>query len=274
MILEPSVSMLMSVYSGDKGAFVQEALDSMKNQTYKISEFVIVQDGTVSTDVLNVLNNFMLENTNAKLIQLDDNKGLANALNEGLKYVSNELVVRVDSDDISVPDRVHKEVQMFSKNPKLSVVSGNIREFSATLEQLQDSRVLPEHHEDLVRFAQWRSPANHPAVMFKKSAVEDLHGYANFYRLEDYHLWVRMMMHGRLFANIPAVLVYMRTGEGMYKRRGGIKYLLSYFKLRREFKSWGFSSLMQETIADILMVFNVLLPSESRSFIYKKLLRK
>lgn len=274
MELMPRVSVLMSVYKNDNPLFLKQALQSLVNQTYQVEQYVIVKDGPVTNDIEKVLQNFKQNNRHVEIIGLDRNRGLADALQVGLEAVRNEIVVRMDSDDVSLETRIEQQMHEMLHDSQVAVISSNITEFSDDVSDLQSSRVLPSSHQDLVKFAQWRNPVNHPSVMFRKSAVLKVGGYKTFDKFEDYHLWVRMIVAGFKFVNIQESLVFMRTGNGLYNRRGGWRYLVKYVELRQLFIQWGFSTHLQGLIAVLSMTGNVLLPPKPRELLYNFFLRK
>lgn len=274
MLLMPRVSVLMSVYRGDKAEYLKEALDSIINQTDSVNDIVIMQDGPVDEDVRQLLDQYKKRFSMVQIVEKHKNEGLAVSLCQGLAYTKNELVARMDSDDVSLPNRISLQLQEFVVHPEVSVVSADIAEFNDDPNTIISQRKLPQTHEELVAFAQKRSPVNHPAVMYKKTAVLSSGNYQKFNQLEDYHLWVRMILQGYIFRNIPNSLVLMRTGAGLYKRRGGIRYLKQYWRLRHLFTVWGFSNICQEIVADLFMLANIILPSKLRKIAYKVFLRK
>ena len=124
-------SVLMSVYINDKAEYLKPCIESMLNQTAKPDQFVIVEDGKLASDCGKIIEDY--KNGNPELfevVKLEKNEGLANALNEGMKRCRNELVARMDADDVSLPTRCEKELKMFEKYPELAVCGCNIDEFS------------------------------------------------------------------------------------------------------------------------------------------------
>ena len=130
----------------------------------------------------------------------------------------------MDSDDLSRPDRCEKQLSVFDRNPDISIVSGTVEEFSVSPETVEARRILPEKQKDILTFAKKRNPFNHPCVMYRRSAVEAAGGYQDFYLLEDYYLWVRMLQNGCQGMNLQTPLLWMRAGSEMYRRRAGRKY--------------------------------------------------
>ena len=160
-------SVLMSVYHKEKPEHFRMAIQSMLDQTVRADDFVIVCDGPL-TDELNGVLAWAEETLGKRLtiVRLPVNGGLGKALNEGLKHVRNELVARMDSDDVSLPERCELQLNAFSENPEISVLSGTIEEFETDMQNVTAQRVLPEKHEEIFAFAKRRNPFNHPCVMF------------------------------------------------------------------------------------------------------------
>ena len=190
-------SVLMSVYSKENPAWLKLAIESIQDQTLPTSDFVLVCDGPLTPELDGVIAEKHCQMGEILMVvRLEKNVGLGNALNEGIKHCRNELVARMDSDDIAYPDRCEKQVAIFNKYPIVSICSGTVMEFSKNPETINCKRVLPEKNKEIIEFAKKRNPFNHPCVMYKKSAVEAVGSYQHFYLLEDYYLWIRMLMAG------------------------------------------------------------------------------
>ena len=99
--MKEKFSVLMSVYHKDDPTYLDTALNSLTEQTAVPDEIVLVKDGPVSQQLEEVIDAFHKKFCNLKIVALEKNSGLGNALNQGLKHCSHELVARMDSDDIS-----------------------------------------------------------------------------------------------------------------------------------------------------------------------------
>lgn len=214
-------SVLLSVYYKENPKYLEEALASIYDkQSMKPNQIVLVQDGPLTTELEKVISFWKEKLDNLLvLVPLEKNVGLAAALNEGLKYCNNELVARMDTDDIASPDRFKKQISFMKSNPDVAVSSGLVEEWSEDFSHKVSERKLPLVHEDIYRFAKSRSPISHPAVVFRKTAVLESGGYPSFYP-EDHPLWGLMLHKGYKFANLPDVLVKMRVGDAFIERRG------------------------------------------------------
>lgn len=268
-------SVLMSVYGRENPAWLRLAIESMQAQSMQTDDFVLVCDGPLTPELDGVIAEKQRQmGTVLTVVRLEKNMGLGNALNEGLRLCRNELVARMDSDDISCPDRCERQLAVFIRYPNVSICSGTIAEFSETPEAAAYTRVLPEWNDAIIEFAKKRSPFNHVSVMYKKSAVEMVGSYQQFYLLEDYYLWLRMLMAGYEGYNIQSPLVYVRAGASMYKRRSGLRYAKTQAELFRFMKDQGFIDHRQYVQSCILRSCSALAPNWLRKFMYETFLRK
>ena len=267
-------SVLMSVYHREKPDFLKQSMESIYQQTIPTNDFVLVCDGPLNNkldDVINEMQNLFGERL--KVVRLAKNGGLGNALNEGIKHCKNELVARMDSDDIAYPDRCERQMEVFKRYPKISICSGIVEEFTDNPNVVDARRVPPETNAEIIEFAKMRNPFNHTCVMYKKSDVEAVGSYQDFYLLEDYYLWLRMLMANYQGYNLQAPLLHMRAGSEMYKRRGGWKYVQSQMKLFRFMKEKGFISEWHYFKGCFLRWGSAISPNWLRRFMFERFLR-
>lgn len=268
-------SVLMSVYHKEKSEYLKQAIESIQTQTLSTNDFVLVCDGPLNEQLDGVIATKQQEmGDTLNVVRLAKNGGLGNALNEGIKHCKNELVARMDSDDIAYPDRCEKQITVFNTHSKVSICSGIVEEFTTDPNTVDTKRVPPETHEEIVEFAKKRNPFNHPCVMYKKSAVEAVGSYQDFYLLEDYYLWLRMLMAGYQGYNIQEPLLHMRAGSAMYLRRAGWKYAKTQVKLFKFMKQQGFIGNGQYIKSCVIRSGSSLAPNWLRKFMFEKVLRK
>ena len=236
--------------------------------------FVLVCDGPLNPSLDDVIAE-MQKKFGSRLYvhRLAKNGGLGNALNEGMKYCRHELIARMDSDDVSNNDRCEKEIGIFEDHPEVSIVSGVIEEFVGDISHIQSRRVVPEKQKEIIAFAKKRNPFNHPCVMYRKSAVEAAGGYQDFYLLEDYYLWIRMLQKGFIGYNIQTPILWMRAGSDMYKRRGGWKYVQSQIQLFKYMKDTGFISFGDYIMQAGIRMCAAMVPNALRKIIFQNALR-
>ena len=272
---EKKISVLMSVYKNDIAQNVKTAVESIINQTYRPSQVVIVVDGPVPDETTKTLEELKELYSEVEIYPLEQNVGLGNALKDGMTHCVNEIVARMDSDDIAVEDRFEKQIKKFEEDCELSIVGSNIAEFIGDKDNVVSIRSVPEKHEDICKYLKKRCPFNHMTVMFKKSEVEKAGGYLHWFYNEDSYLWARMYLAGCKFANIPENLVYARINEATFQRRGGYKYYKSErdlfkFMYKNKIIGWG----EYQKAKAIRFVIQVLMPNSVRKYVFLKMMRK
>ena len=268
-------SVLMSVYYKEKPEYLKQAIKSIQAQTVPTDDFVLVCDGPLNDALDKVIVEKQQEmGETLNVVRLTKNSGLGNALNEGIKRCKNELVARMDSDDIAYPDRCEKQIAVFHAHPEVSICSGIVEEFTTNPNIVDAKRVPPETNAGIVEFAKKRNPFNHPCVMYKKSAVEAVGSYQDFYLLEDYYLWLRMLMAGYQGYNIQEPLLHMRAGSDMYKRRAGWEYAKTQIRLFRFMRDSGFIGDSQYIKSCVIRSGSSLAPNWLRKFMFEKMLRR
>lgn len=219
---EENFTILLSVYHKEKASFLHDCLASIVAQSLQATEVVCVIDGPIDDALERCLQEFRVL-LPIKFVRLEKNEGLAEALNQGLQFCSNDLVVRVDTDDICFDDRFEKQISFMNLHPEISASSGQVEEWDENFSILLAKRTLPLDHSDLLTFAKFRSPLSHPATIFRKSKILHVGGYPELYP-EDYFLWWKLILNGDKIMNLPDTLVKMRTGVSFYERRG-LKFL-------------------------------------------------
>jgi glycosyltransferase involved in cell wall biosynthesis len=218
-------SVLLSVYYKEKPEYLKEALKSIIGQTAVPDEIVLVKDGPLTSGLDAVINKYKNDYPLLfKIIALDKNMGLGNALNEGIKYCSYNIIARMDSDDICLPDRFEKQLRYLSENADTAIVGTYIDEFNMCPGDIKSTRKLPTTHSQLERISKMRNPFNHPTVMFKKDVVENVGSYQEIPLFEDYYLWLKIIKKGYTVANLSESLLYFRIGNDMIGRRAGWRY--------------------------------------------------
>ena len=210
-------SVLMPVYRKENPFYFYRAALSMMKQSVSPDEFVLVCDGPLTEELDAVIRK--LEETwseQIKIVRLPENRGIGPALAAGVESCRNNLIARMDSDDIACPERCEKQLVQFRGNPALALASGAIAEFEMdSLEKaanmqwtidtpkepvkipedccITGTRTLPCGYEEILIFARKRNPMNHMAVMMRRDAVLAVGNYRAVKGAEDYELWVRML---------------------------------------------------------------------------------
>jgi len=230
-----NISIVMVVYEGDYTSDFHEALKSLIPNTSYYSELILVINGFISNNKIKIIDKFK-KSLKIEITKLDINIGLSKALNIGIKKAKYDWIARFDSDDLCSNDRfkIIQEI-IYSYGEKYDVIGTYIKEFIKNKTNILFERKVPLDHIDIRNKLLFSNPMNHVTVFFKKSITERFSN-PNFYPIidgfEDYALWAKLMSSGVKFINFPITTVYVRIGNEMIKRRGGIKYVLKEIKLR------------------------------------------
>lgn len=227
------VAVIMSVYRSDIYTDIENAIDSILKQTYPCSLY-LYQDGPVSVEVSTLLNSIRDVHANVTLMVSTVNCGLAHALNTMIDKVmaeGYEFIARMDSDDISRPTRIAKQIDYFKQHPDVDVLGASCREFGASYALVE--KHLPKSHAELVDFSVARCPFIHPTVMFRSRLFFNGLRYPTATKLtEDMALWLKLIEDGYRLANLNEVLLDYRLNENAVKRRQGIGKAISEFNIR------------------------------------------
>lgn len=236
-------SVLMSIYHKEKPDFFIDSIESMLRQTIKPEEIVIVKDGPLTPELNQIIDKYTNQEPEIfTIVPLEKNLGLGLALNEGLKKCRNNLVARMDTDDISLENRCELQLKVFDENLKISICGTMIDEFNGKPENIVTSRAVPLKHDDIVRFGRRRSPFNHVTVMFKKIDVLSCEGgYHDVPRKEDIDLFVRMVNSNYYGVNIDKSLVLVRSNKDYLERRKSWANCKSYIEVIFDFWKRGYS---------------------------------
>ena len=267
-------SVLLSVYSKENPEYLERSLNSVFEQSIKPNEVVLVEDGLLTEELDLVIDKFEKKYKNIfKVIKYKKNRGLGVALHDGLLKCSNEIVFRMDTDDICLPDRFEKQLKIFINND-VDVVGGNITEFDEKMIKETSRRIVPEFDKKIKEMMKKRNPLNHMTVAYKKSKVIEAGNYQDMLYFEDYYLWARMANKGCIFYNVQDNLVNVRGGNDMIKRRGGIKYIKPIIRFEKELLKLRVISKFDYIKNTVIRVFSALIPNSIRFLLYKKALRK
>lgn len=211
----PKVSVLLPMYNAEK--YVSQAIESILNQTWKNLELIILNDA--STDgSLKIATKFAEEDSRVKLVDFKQNSGIAHALNLGLSLALGEYIARMDADDISVPERLEKQLQFMDNNPDCGICGSWIQTFSETREKTLVWETKLDHNSIKAQLI-FNCPLAHPTVVFRKTAlINDSPYETDYIPSEDYRLWSIVANKTKL-SNIQEVLLYYRIHEDSTSQR-------------------------------------------------------
>lgn len=265
----------MSLYLKEKPEFVEKCFQSLLEQTLLADEWVIVEDGPLSEKMHILLDRYEKLYPNLiKRVVLKQNYGLGIALQIGILACKNEIIARMDTDDIARKDRFEKQFKEFNNDDELDICGSYIDEFEKNQKNIVAMRKVPLIDSEIKKYQKKRDAFNHMTVMYKKSAVLKAGNYQHCPLMEDTLLWANMLQNGAKCKNIGDSLVYVRIGDDMYKRRGGWEYFFKYKKGRKQVKKTGFISNWDYFYTIYIQFFVALLPYKLRGWIFKQFLHK
>ncbi|MCC6932099.1 MAG: glycosyltransferase [Deltaproteobacteria bacterium] len=213
----PAVSVVMSVYNG--GQFLPLAIQSILDQTFKNFEFIIVDDGSTdnSAEIIKSFNDPRIKLLTQK------NKGLVNSLNRAVKISRGEFIARMDDDDISLPQRLEKELIAITANQSIGV-AGSYYSYIDTAGTPFASHISPTLHEDLRFLLLHKNPYGHGSTLIRKEALVKAGLYRDKYpAAEDYDLW-RRIARDWLLVQIPEGLyLYRQNPEGISSKKSTVQ---------------------------------------------------
>jgi glycosyltransferase involved in cell wall biosynthesis len=208
----PVVSVLMPVVNPHP-VYFRRAVGSVLGQSLRDFELVIVEDPS-NQEAAPMLAE--LDDGRIRHIRNSERTGLVRQLNQGLKECRAELVARMDGDDEAEPERFHRQVDLLTKCPDVSVVGTQLRIIDDA-SRCQGYRAYPTVHADILGAFPRYNPMAHPSVMFRRAVVAGAGGYTADLHNEDYDLWSRLAVAGHRFANLPDALLSYRVHAGAVK---------------------------------------------------------
>lgn len=204
----PLVSIIMSVYNGEN--YLAESIDSILNQSYKNFEFIITDDGSKDNS-LSILKEYSKKDSRIKLIVNANNKGLIYSLNNMLNLSTGKYIARMDADDISLKNRIEKQVKFMEKNEKVSIVGSFYQAFKNDFTFIRKNIKTINDSEEVKVSLLFRNYICHPTVMIKKEIIDKYNLKYNFEDkgMEDYGLWLKVTKIKKIFI-LPEILLKYR----------------------------------------------------------------
>lgn len=268
-------SVLMTVYEKEEPKYFQQAIDSMVSQTVVTNDFVIVCDGPLTKDLDQVIAEFVHKYPKLfQIIRLEKNVGIGAATNKGLQYCKNDLIAKMDADDVANLRRCELQLNMFSDYPQLAVLGGYLAEFECDSRKPYAIREIPLKNEDIRKFARRRQPFNNVTVMYRKTAVLKVGGYRPMERNEDFDLYVRLLHAGYYAMNLSEILTYARTDKTAMMRRASWQTLKGCAKSRWNSMRIGYCSILDFLVCVVGQFAVWICPVHVQEWIYQKFLRK
>ena len=217
----PTISVIMSVYR-EPLDWIQESIDSILQQTFIDFEFIIVNDNPERTELNAFLKANRIKDNRIIIINNEKNIGLTKSLNKGLDCAQGRYIARMDADDIAMPTRFEKQVNLLELRGDVGVCGSHIHYFGAS----DFICKYPETAEDMFWFL--KSNMAHPAVMIRKSILNGIYYNPRFVVSQDYALWIRLYEEGVVMYNIQEVLLrYRKSAEQISSKSNSVQKKLS-----------------------------------------------
>ena len=244
-MVNPKVTVLMSVYNGE--SYLGASIDSILNQTFKDFEFIIINDG--STDMTKeILESYT--DPRISIINNDKNIGLTRSLNMGLELAGSEYIARMDADDVSLPERLEKQVKFLENNPTV-ILLGNWIEIIDDNGNVRSITRYPTDHCFIAWVLLFKTCLAHPTVMYRRKEVLTIGAYNRELKYtQDYDLWVRLSKAGKI-RQIPEVLLKVRKSKGSIEDR----FQEQQVEIARDIAFHYAKSIINEIDNDIFLYF-------------------
>lgn len=264
-------SVLMTMYKGDNPKYARLSIDSMLNQTVKTDDFVLVCDGPLTPELDALLDEYQNNNTFFHVYRLPQNVGLGAALRYGVTVCKNELIARMDDDDIALPHRCELELREFEKDINLDICGSFMNEFESDPKDIIRIKKVPLVKEEILTFSRRRNPFNHSTVMFKKVSILSVGNYSPMRTNQDVDLWVRALNKGVQGMNIPEPLVNFRFDSSTYGRRKNWKNVKLMIDVWAFFRKNGYCSFADFIYVSLMQMAAFVMPQKCLEWAYNHL---
>lgn len=257
-------SVLISVYDQELPENLNDSLDSMLMQTYPPKEVILVCDGDLTNELNIIAKSFQSEYRRLfRIVRTDGHVGAGEALNRGIDACRCEYIVKMDSDDISYPDRCYRQMKLFADDPELDMIGTFAEVYDITKQQTVGIKQMPTKHEKIMKYARRRNPFCRQSLAFRRSKALEVGGYKGMNELEeceDYEFAVRMLQGGAKARNIPDPLVRYRVSEADYAKRKSYRSTANFIRVRKMIRKSGFCSLWDVIVPSTVQIGLFLLP--------------
>lgn len=229
------ISVIMSTYKEDE-RLLRESIESILNQTYRDFEYIIILDYPDNDVHKSVIEEYALKDDRIHFYINEKNMGLTDSLNRGLSLCHGEYIARMDADDISLPDRLERQMKYLEKNhyDLIGGITEMINENGSLLYSIKSVPTDPKKINKALRYSQCIA---HPTWLGKKEVFEKNAGYRHMPLCEDYDFTLRAVLNGFVISNLnEAVLKYRMTSNSISRSNLFEQYLyMSY--ITNEYKN-------------------------------------
>lgn len=267
-------SVLTTVYEQEKPEYLRLSIESMLAQTVLTNDYVIVKDGPLNEQLDNVIKEYASKYPFFNIVALKENGGLGVALRAGLAVCMNDLVARLDSDDISMPERCELQLKAFEEDDELVIVGTDMIEFNNDENEIISYKVMPHNPEELYKYGKRRNAFNHSSVMYRKSVIEEHGSYSTMRRSQDVELFSRILYKKYKCINLDKPLIKFRCGDTRVKRKKSWRNVKSDIKIFWGIHKMGYSGIFDFIYVLVMQIGFYLLPEKLAGYLYRHLFRK
>ena len=234
------ISVIMAVYN-ETSEELRKAIKSICSQTYIDFEYIIILDNPNNVRLKKIINYYSNKDKRIRVILNEKNIGLAASLNRGIELSRGEYIARMDADDISSKNRLMIQKKYLDDNPDVSVVSGNMVMIDENGNIIKQNYKLDAINRHIEKTMKLYNVIVHPCVMFRSKDIKEVEGYREIPAIEDYDLWIRMLLIGKKIRIIDKVLLKYRirnnsiTNKNTYLQRTLFKTISKSFSKSERF---------------------------------------
>lgn len=236
MIDPIDISVVMPVFNAEET--LDEAIQSICNQSCDNFEFIIVDDGSNDSS-RQILKRWAQKDTRITPIY-DNHHGIVSALNTGIEQANGTYLARMDADDISLPTRLEKQANYLNDHPDIGLVSCLVKHLGNQKKQEGYARYVDWINgvtsiKDIRRNRFIESPIAHPSVCFRRSLIKKYGGYRDGIFPEDYELWLRWLDQGMQMFKLPEVLLEWRDQDDRLSRNHSRYSPTAFYKIKAKY---------------------------------------
>ncbi len=267
-----SLSIISTTYEKEKGENLDECLSSVFSQNIMPEKVILVGDGKLTDELYGVIEKYKSKYPEMFVYyETENNNGNWFASNKAIELCSTDIIAKIDSDDILMPEYSENILSEFEKG--IDICGVYIDEFDDLTKEIISTKKTPTTHEEIYKFAKRRNPFNNPGIAFSKEFADKIGGYNEMVRCEDYDFVVRMLAAGAKGSNVPESLVKYRTSKDNMKRRKNFVNTKWFIISRYRIYKSGFSSFTDFLIPCMAQLVLFIMPSALTGKIYGMLRR-
>lgn len=262
---QPMVSVIMATYN-DPVEYLSQAIDSILTQTCDDLELLIADDSTEAA-TKSAIDDYARKDARISIIRKEQRMGISGARNEALLKAKGQLMALMDADDISLPDRLEKQVGYALQHEEIDLFGGHIYIIDEKNERTS-LRKYKTNNKSFRRMFVYRNPLAHPTIMFRRSIVDNGFLYdPTFKRAEDLEFYLRLFNHGYRLANMDEFLLNYRIVGDLQEKRRQDNWKYNHQARLKNF-NW------HKPVFSILSLFSscvyLFIPGRLKSFLYDR----